>query len=247
MTVLRRFAVLGLAAALLGCGSDSNSERSAIGEASPDTAPVSTTTTAPPDGSGPGFTLKLHNSTGETPFTQLAYECDQCTFEQFVAVEPPPGWSKGPTQVILPIGELRGTPSFDGVPSSMDFVAEIPGDDFVLIAKTLDGRIVELGDNGAMVVVDVIRDTYFRYPSGTRVHELADPEGNTFVLFAFEVESADFDSPDFQDADALADYPGPKGWTYSTRILDEDLVMESTGVVSVLAIERDPSSVWQQR
>jgi class 3 adenylate cyclase len=54
MTVVRRFAVLGLAAvALLGCGSDSDSESSATEDTSRDTAPVSTTIPAPPDGTGP--------------------------------------------------------------------------------------------------------------------------------------------------------------------------------------------------
>ena len=244
----QRWIVVGFAAALLlGCGSASDTESSQTSASSPDTDIDSVAASDPSEGTGSTFTLKMHHSTGETPFTQLAYECNECSFEQFAAIEPPPEWSKGPTQVILPIGELRSTPSFDGVPSSVDFVPEIPGDEFTLIAKTLDGHIVEIGDNGAMVVVDVMRDTFFRFPRGSRVHELTDPEGNTFVLFAYEVESADFDSPDFEDTDALADYPGPEGWTFSTRILDADLVMESEGVVTVLAIERDPSSVWQQR
>ena len=115
-------------------------------------------------------------NTGENPFAQLAYQCDECSFAQHAAIEPPPGWSKAPTQVILPIGELRSTPSSDGVPDSMDFT-----------------------------------------------------------------------SPDFEDAGALVDYPRPAGWTYSTRILDVDLVMESSGVVSVLAIRGEAASTWEQR
>ena len=58
----------------------------------------------------------------------------------------------------------------------------------------------------------------------------------------------DFTSPDFEDADALADYPRPAGWTYSTRILDADLVMESSGVVSILSIRAEAAaSTWEKR
>jgi len=193
------------------------------------------------------FTLKMQQSTGENQFTQLAYQCDECSFEQFAAIVPPPGWSKSPTQVVLPPGELRSVPSFDGVPATVDFVSEIPGDEFKLIAKVLDATILAMGPNGLMVVAEVMRDTIFRYPAGSRVHELTDPEGNIFVLFAYDVESEDFDSPDFEAADALVNYPTPEGWTYSTRIADEELIMESNDVATVLAIRGDISSVWHQR
>jgi hypothetical protein len=207
-----------------------------------------TTSELPLTDIGSSFTLKLLNNTGENPFTNLVYECDECSFEQHAAIEPPPGWSKGPTQVILPPGELRSTPCFDGVPSSVDFVPEIPGNEFKLIGKNLSGRILEVGENGLMILSEVMRDTVFRFPRGSRVHELADPEGNIYVLFGYEVESMDFTSPDFEDADALADYPRPAGWTYSTRIRDKDLVMESSGVVSILSIRAQAAvSTWEKR
>ncbi len=60
------------------------------------------------------FTLKMLKNTGENLFAQLAYECDECSFAQFAAIEPPPGWSKAPTQVILPIGELQSPPPLKG-------------------------------------------------------------------------------------------------------------------------------------
>lgn len=248
MTDERRWIVVCLGTALLlgcGSGSDSGSSQTTASSSVPDADAVAASD--PSAATGSAFTLKMHRPTGETPFTQLAYECDECSFEQFAAIEPPDGWSKGPAQVILPIGELRSTPTFEGVPSTMDFIPEIPGDEFTLIAKTIDGTIVENGDNGLMVVADVMRDEFFRFPEGSRVHEVTDPEGNVFVLFAYEVESVDFASPDFDVADALADHPVPEGWTYSTRVLDEDLVMESNGVATVLAITQEPHSVWQQR
>lgn len=221
--------LLALTLSVGGCGDDSETDSD------------------PSAGTASSFTLKMLRNTGENPFAQLAYECDVCSFAQHAAIEPPPGWTKAPAQVILPIGELRSTPSIDGVPSSLDFIAEIPGDEFKLIASTLDGRILEAGENGIMAVVQVMRDTRFRFPAGTRVHELTDPEGNVFVLFAYEVESEDFTSPDFQDADALLGHPGPAGWTYSTRILDEDLMMDPGGVATVLALRGETDSTWEQR
>jgi hypothetical protein len=201
----------------------------------------------PSEDVGSSFTLKLLKNTGESPFANLAYECDECSFEQHAAIVPPPGWSKAPRQVILPPGELRSTPCFEGVPSTVDFVPEIPGNEFKLIAKGLTGRILEAGENGLMILSDIMRDTIFRFPLGSRIHELTDPEGNVFVLFGYEVESMDFTSPDFEDADALVDYPRPAGWTYSTRILDKDLVMESSGVVSILSIRAEAAaSTWEQ-
>lgn len=193
------------------------------------------------------FTLKVLRNTGENPFSVLAYECDECSFAQHAALEPPPGWTKAPAQVILPIGELRSRPSVDDGPSSVDLIPEIPGDDFTVIARTLNGRIVEAGPNGIVAVVQVMRDTTFLYPAGTRVHELTDPEGNVFVLFAYQVASEDFTSPVFQDADALVKDPRPEGWTYTTRILDNDLHMDPGGVATVLAIRAEVESTWELR
>jgi len=193
------------------------------------------------------FTLKMNKGTGENPFAQLAYQCDDCSFEQFAAIVPPDGWTKSPTQVVIAPGELRSRPSFDGVPDTVDFVPEIPGNEFQLIAKSLSGTILEMGKNGLMAVVDVQRDTVFRYPAGSRVHELTDPDGNVFVLFAYEVESKDFVSPDFEASDALANHPAPESWTDSTRVLDDELVMDANGLATVLSIRGATSSVWQRR
>ena len=195
----------------------------------------------------PDFTLKVFKSTDENPFAQLAYQCRGCSFEQFAALEPPEEWSKGPTQVVLPTGELRSNPSFDGVPSTLDLIPEIPGEEFELIAKTLSGSIVEMGENGLIAMVEVMRDTLFRYPAGSRVHELTDPDENIFILFVYEVDSEDFDTSYFEAEDALTDHPVPEGWTYSTRILNEDLIMDSNGIATVLAFRADISSAWQKR
>ena len=51
----------------------------------------------------------------------------------------------------------------------------------------------------------------------------------------------------FEKDDVLLNYPRPKGWSYSSRIINEDLILNSKGIVDVLAIRSDPSSVWEKR
>ena len=194
-----------------------------------------------------GFTLKVLKRTGENIFSNLAYECNECTFEQFDALTLPRGWRKSPKQIILPVGELLSNLSFEGVSSTLDLIPEIPGDEFQLIAKGLEGKIVNVSFSGIMIKSKVMRNTVLRYPAGRRVHELTDKDGNIYVLFAYEVKSVNFDRMFFEKDDVLLNYPRPKGWSYSSRIIDEDLILNSKGIVDVLAIRSDPSSVWEKR
>ncbi len=196
---------------------------------------------------GEDFTLKVLKSTGENLFSNLAYECNQCTFEQFDALSLPRGWRKSPKQMILPVGEILSHPSFEGISNTLDLIPEIPGDEFQLIAKTLELKIVDISFSGIMIGSKVMRNTVLRYPAGRRVHELTDEDGNIYVLFAYEVKSVDFDRSFFEKPGVLSNYPHPKGWSYSSRIINEDLVLISKGIVNVLAIRSEPSSVWEKR
>jgi len=196
---------------------------------------------------GEGYTLKVLKRTGENFFSNLAYECNECTFEQFDALTLPRGWRKSPKQMILPVGELLSHPSFEGISNTLDLIPEIPGDEFQLIAKTLELKIVDISFSGIMIGSKVMRNTVLRYPVGRRVHELTDEDGNIYVLFAYEVKSVDFDRSFFEKPDVLSNYPHPKGWSYSSRIINEDLVLKSKGIVNVLAIRSKPSSVWEKR
>ena len=193
------------------------------------------------------FTLKLLKNTGENQFSNLGYECNECSFQQFDAIIPPPGWSKSPKQLILPNGEVECPLRVDGVPSTLDFIPEIPGDEFELIARQLDGELIEMSYDVLMIKATVMRNTRLRFTSGNRVHELTDTKGDAYVLFAYEVESIDFDRSYFENIEAMSNYPYPLGWSYSTRILDEELVLDSAGVVTVLSIRADHSTVWEKR
>ena len=195
---------------------------------------------------GDAFTLKVLKRSGSNLFPNLAYECNECTFEQFDALTLPRGWSKSPKQMILPDGELLSHLSFEGISSTLDLIPEIPGDEFQLIAKTLELNIVDISFSGIMIGSKVMRNTVLRYPAGRRVHELTDEDGNIYVLFAYEVKSVDFDRSFFEKTDVLSHYLRPKGWSYSSRIINEDLVLKSKGIVNVLAIRSEPSSVWEK-
>lgn len=192
------------------------------------------------------FTHKMIMPTGGNPFAQKAYECPHCTFEQLESIDPPPGWRKGPTQILFAEGELRRTPC--AVPSTVDFLPEVPGNEYEIIARPQSGRLVEFTPQGPIVLTNVERYTELRFPAGRRIHELTSPGGDVYVLFAYDVDSMDVDMSDFQSPDLLDGYPRPTGWSYSTRILERELMLDSTGVVSVLAFQGSiPSSTWEKR
>ena len=194
------------------------------------------------------FTHKMMKRTGENMFSILGYECNTCSFEQHAAIVSPQGWTKGPTQVsAFTHGELRSHPSFDGVPDAMDFVEEVPGDEYKLIVKTVSGELLEQGANGIVARTEVMRDTRFTYAAGRRVHELTSPGGDVFVLFAFQVDPSNPVIPDFEDPEVLGDFGAPEGWTYSSRILDEELVLDTPQTATVLAIRKQTDSTWQLR
>ncbi|MCX2978849.1 hypothetical protein [Candidatus Marimicrobium litorale] len=193
------------------------------------------------------FTHKMIMPTGENPFSQRAYECPHCTFEQLASINSPMGWVKGPTQIIFAEGgELRSTPC--AIPSTVDFLPEVPGNEYQIIARPQSGRLVEFTPQGLIAITNVERDTELRFPAGRRIHELTSPDGDVYVMFAYGVDSMDVDISDFSHADLLNDYPRPTNWSYSTRILERELVLDSTGVASVLVFRGSiPFSTWEKR
>ena len=194
------------------------------------------------------FTHKMMKATDENPpFSSLAYECFECSVEQHAAIVAPEGWTKGPVQRSLVRGELRSRPSFEGVEDAVDFIEEVPGEEYELIAKNISGKIIETGEHGIFVEAQVIRDTLLRFEAGGRVHEFTDPERRVFVLFAHEVAPEELETMDFEAADALGEVYGPEGWTYSTRILDAPLLLDTSDVATVLAIRGESASTWELR
>ena len=233
---------LGISALVALCGATSCSS------AGSDTALADDVARAPTRESGPVFTHKMMRNTGENKFAALGYECPQCTFEQWLAIEPPEGWTKGPAQVLLAqSGELRSYPSIEGIPDTMDFIEEVPGNEYRLIVKNLDGRIIGFSGSGLVVEVTVMRDNMIRYDAGQRVHELTAPDGNVFVLFAHGVDPENVVIPNAQDPGMLGDFSPPEGYIYSSRILAEPLILDTSDTATVLAFRGTRITTWEQR
>ena len=239
---------VALSSLLFACSSNQG-ESIAVGDAghAPDAGVLADSGAEPPEPQR-AFTHKMMKRTGENMFAMLGYECNTCSFEQHAAIVAPQGWTKGITQVsAFTSGELRSRPTIEGVPDAMDFVEEVTGDEYKLIVKTLSGELVERGADGVVARTEVMRDTRFTYAAGRRVHELTSPGGEVFVLFAFQFDPSNAVIPDFEDPEALGDFGAPDGWNYSSRVLDEELVLDTPQTATVLAIRKQIDSTWQLR
>lgn len=96
--------------------------------------------------------------------------------------------------------------------------------------------VIELGDNPAVApytVRHVNRGATFFFDAGKPVHELVDPDGTAYVMQAYCIgvdptitaESL----PTLGERLAL-----PDGWSYRTRVLDEELVVDTTTSLAVV-------------
>ena len=118
--------------------------------------------------------------------------------------------------------------------------------DFV-IAKNLGARIIEIRVNGAVTESQVTRDIIFFYAIGTRIHESMSPEGESFVWFAYGVDPENVVIPDVQSVDFMSDFAPPMDWGYTSRVLEEMLIIDTPEVATVLAIRNETTSTWERR
>ena len=129
----------------------------------------------------------------------------------------------------------------------MDFIEEVPGDEYQLIVKNLDARIIETSGGSVTVEAQVMRDTVLRFDAGRRIHELTDPDGSVFVLFAYGVDPSNVVIPDTEDPGFMGEFNPPAGWTYASRVIEEALLLETTDIATVLAIRGALISTWEKR
>jgi hypothetical protein len=190
--------------------------------------------------SGEGRILEMRRLTGQNPFARDVYACATCTLEQFEAIVVPAGWEKGSPKRSVPDIELLSKPVVPGVAVSIDYVAELPGNEFEFIAQVIDGNVVA----SDMGVAAVARATRFRYPAGSVVHEVSDDGGHVYLLFAVAEELFADMAFSLNDPAAFAGMPLPAGWSYASRTLDAPLEVDSEGLAQVLAHSRLTS--WQR-
>ena len=96
--------------------------------------------------------------------------------------------------------------------------------------------VLDLGTNPVQVpytVRHVDRQAVFFFDAGKEVHELIDPEGNAYVMQAYCV-SVD-PNLDQHSLPALGDrLEVPPGWTFRTRILDEELIVDTSETIATV-------------
>ncbi len=96
--------------------------------------------------------------------------------------------------------------------------------------------VVELGPDpqlGPYNGMKVNRQVIFFFDEGQTVHELVDPEGVAYVMQAY---CTGVDPTMSQDSlDALGERLSmPDGWSYRSRVLTEDLVIDTTTTVATV-------------
>ena len=91
--------------------------------------------------------------------------------------------------------------------------------------------VVDLGEVpnvGPYNAAQVNRGAIFFWDAGRTVHELVDPDGRPFVMQALCVGVDPTITP--ESLDTLGERLAlPDGWTYRTRVLDEELIVDTTG------------------
>lgn len=241
---IRTAAVLAaIGFALTACGGDNDPESDAS-STTPTTSVESTTappTTAPVP-PAPRYMMELQQLTGENVFARVVYGCPTCTIEQFAAITAPEGWVKTGPMLVVPETALT-TPDVDGAPLAMDFVAEIPGSEFLLWARAVSGTVLGVNDEGPMALTEVERTTSFTYRAGSVLHEVIDTDGNRYALFTVGTKLLDA-GVDPATEDAFAGILLPEGWSYESRTLDADLAVESGGLAHVFS--KPEHTLWQR-
>jgi len=113
--------------------------------------------------------------------------------------------------------------------------------------KTINVNGIEMGERATLEVSlkqamggkklytpnEVKRDTVFTFRAGKPVFELKDPQGQVYRMQSY--------SQIVNSKQTLEDLAGlgaklklPKGWTYSTRVLDQDYDLVATGLAYVI-------------
>jgi haloalkane dehalogenase len=93
--------------------------------------------------------------------------------------------------------------------------------------------LVNPADAGPYKPNYVQRQTTFRFKSGHRVFELHDDQGQAYVMQSFSrIEDANLTYEQLSDLGSRLTLP--TGWTFSTRVLEQDLSVTATGTATVI-------------
>lgn len=229
-----RRALLGLGLALsfsamsvlAACGTSGSS-----GSLEDSSADASTTTIAAPTNMrGERYcevlliTMNNGSATGEVWNTYPLNDCPQATWETLDA-------AAIATENNVPIARLNG-PRYWLMNSveKAGGVAELPRKDFggleMYRQATVEiGSLIEAAKPYQPRAVD--RTASFNYDTGARIYELTTAEGATYVMQTYSVQN-DPTLTEAQLTDLGSRLALPEGWTYSSRILDAPLKVQTT-------------------
>lgn len=110
---------------------------------------------------------------------------------------------------------------------------------------TIERSLLSAGlENDDYAPLEIKRDTVFVFKAGKPVFELTDPDGNVYMMQSFsQIVDAGL------TLDSLATLGSrlklPKGWRYSTRVLDSDYRLQADGVAYV--IHDELKNTYQRR
>ena len=132
-------------------------------------------------------------------------------------------------------------------PSSVDFLEDMPGEEFKLIVINTGAEFIEITEARMVVKATVIRDTILEFNPGRLLHVLTSPEGKDYVLFAMGIDPDNVVIPDTDAPDVLGDFVAPEGWTYSTEVATDGLTLEASGLTNVIAFRSTSELTWEER
>lgn len=102
------------------------------------------------------------------------------------------------------------------------------------LAATIERSIFEAGSaNTYYNPVEVKRSVTFFWDSKSMVYELISPNGEVYIMQSYtQIVDKDLTIDDLELLGSKLNLP--EGWTYISRILDEDLILETEGSALVL-------------
>jgi hypothetical protein len=188
--------------------------------------------------------LEFRLPTGENPFSRHVWLCEECDLADWAAAMPAAGFEQTPPRLNLYDAGRANLPTPPvGIPPTLDFVPTVAGEESVYVAKVLGGQILGFDPIfQVLALAQVQRDTRLLYAPGTVVHQVVDPLGHTYSLFTFDLMVSSF--VDLSQVGALAGFPVPAGWSYSSHVLTSDLLVVSNGLARVFV--QGGASSWQR-
>ena len=187
--------------------------------------------------SGEAFEARVYNSLGLNNCPQEAWDAldlDAIATEQEVSLAA----KNGPRYWVLDlVMQISDEEPIDGFGETSTFGALD-----MFLAATIDLDTVVSGENEPYVVNEVARSTIFTFVAGRRIYELEDDAGERYIMQSMsQMIDPEQELYDLVSLDERLDLPD--GWSFNTRILQEDLQLVAKGTARV--ITDDLSNTYQ--